>query len=198
MRSSSDEVDGHMPSVRRNRSQLGPSAAVPVREYRALLTDIKERIRTAQVKASLAVNRELIQLYWDIGGMIVGRQRAERWGNSIVEKLASDIRKDFPGIEGFSPRNVWRMRAFDLAWAPSEPMPIAVQKKNPKELPRAVADLSYHDRQSRRRPRGCDVIATARWDKRTGRVLADDPPLSSSNTPETLRAAWWRRRVTCG
>lgn len=130
-----------MPSVRRNRSQLVPSAAVPAREYRALLTDIKERIRTAQVKASLAVNRELIQLYWDIGGMIVSRQRAEGWGNSIVEKLASDIRKDFPGIEGFSPRNIWRMRAFYLAWAPSEPVPIAVQKKNPKELPRAVADL---------------------------------------------------------
>lgn len=138
-----------MPSVRRNRSRLVPSAAVPAREYRALLTDIKERIRTAQVKASLAVNRELIQLYWDIGGMIVSRQRAEGWGNSIVEKLASDIRKDFPGIEGFSPRNVWRMRAFYLAWASREPMPIAVQKKNPKELPRAVADL---DRRSPPQP----------------------------------------------
>src|SRR6185312_11864306 len=120
--SSSDEVAWHMPSARRNRSQLVRSAAVPVREYRALLTDIKERIRMAQIKASLAVNRELIQLYWDIGGLIVSRQRAEGWGNSIVEKLASDIRKELPGIEGFSPRNVWRMRAFYLAWVPSEPM----------------------------------------------------------------------------
>lgn len=47
--------------------------------------------------------------------MIVRRQTAERWGDSVVEKLASDIQKDFPGIEGFSPRNAWRMRAFYLA-----------------------------------------------------------------------------------
>lgn len=130
-----------MPSEGRNRSQLVRSAAVPAREYRALLTDIKERIRLAQIKASLSVNRELIQLYWDIGGLIVSRQRAEGWGNSIVEKLASDIRKEFPGIEGFSPRNVWRMRAFHLAWVPSEPIPLAVQKKKRKDLPQAVADL---------------------------------------------------------
>ena len=109
--------------------------------YRALLTDIKARIRVAQVKASLSVNRELIQLYWDIGGIIVGRQRAAGWGRSIVEKLASDIQKDFPGVEGFSPRNIWRMRAFHLAWAGSKSMPPAVERRDPKKRPRAAADL---------------------------------------------------------
>ena len=115
---------------------------MPSNGYRALLTDIKARIRVAQIKASLSVNRELIQLYWDVGGLIVSRQRAEGWGNSVVEKLASDIQKEFPGIEGFSPRNVWRMRAFYLAWTPSEPAPLAIGKKVRKKLPRAVADLS--------------------------------------------------------
>jgi hypothetical protein len=52
---------------------------MPAGQYRALLTDIKERIRLAQIKASLSVNRELIQLYWDIGELIVSRQRAEGW-----------------------------------------------------------------------------------------------------------------------
>ena len=160
-----------MPSERRNRSQLVRSAAVPARQYRALLTDIKERIRLAQIKASLSVNRELIQLYWDIGGLIVSRQRAESWGSSIVEKLASDIRKGFPGIEGFSPRNVWRMRAFYLAWVPSEPMPIAVQKENRKELPRAVADL---DRRSPPQP-----VAEIPWGHNVILLICNN--LSSSN-----------------
>jgi hypothetical protein len=66
-----------------------------------LLTDIKARIRVAQIKASLSVNREVMQLYWDIGGLIVSRQRAEGWGKSAVEKLVADIQRDFPGIEGF-------------------------------------------------------------------------------------------------
>jgi predicted nuclease of restriction endonuclease-like (RecB) superfamily len=128
-----------MPTDRRDRSQLIGATAVPASGYRALLTDIKARIRLAQIKASLSVNRELIQLYWDLGGMIVRRQTAERWGNSVVEKLASDIQKDFPGIEGFSPRNVWRMRAFYLAWASGKPVPVGVGKNNRK--PKPVADL---------------------------------------------------------
>jgi predicted nuclease of restriction endonuclease-like (RecB) superfamily len=95
----------------------------------------------AQIKASLSVNRELIQLYWDIGGLIVYRQRAEGWGKSVVEKLASDVQKEFPGIEGFSPRNIWPMRAFYVAWVRSETLPLAVGKKDRKRLPRAMADL---------------------------------------------------------
>jgi predicted nuclease of restriction endonuclease-like (RecB) superfamily len=85
--------------------------------YPALLEDIKARIRTAQIKASLAVNRELIALYWSIGRDIVQRQREEGWGKSVVERLANDIQTEFPGIGGFSVANIWRMRGFYLAWA---------------------------------------------------------------------------------
>lgn len=84
--------------------------------YRAFLDDLKTRIRTAQVKAALAVNRELIRLYWDIGGMIAERQKTEGWGKSVVERLAADIRHEFPGVSGFSVQNIWKMRAFYLAW----------------------------------------------------------------------------------
>ncbi|HEV2269878.1 MAG TPA: DUF1016 N-terminal domain-containing protein [Steroidobacteraceae bacterium] len=146
-----------------------------------MLTDIKERIRLAQIKASLSVNRELIQLYWDIGGLIVSRQRAEGWGNPIVEKLASDIRKEFSGIVGFSPRNVWRMRAFYLAWVTSEPMPLAVQKKNRKELPRAVADL---DRRSPPQP-----VAEIPWGHNV--ILLE----KLTNSDQRL---WYARQVTAG
>ena len=66
-----------MPREKRNRSQREASVAVPSSGYRELLTDIKARVRVAQIKASLSVNRELIQLYWDIGEVIVSRQRSQ-------------------------------------------------------------------------------------------------------------------------
>ena len=94
-----------------------PRAAnkLPV-SYPALLEDIKSRIRSAQIRAALSVNRELIELYWDIGRSIVKRQRKEGWGKSIVEKLSRDIKKEFPDITGFSVQNIWYMRAFYSAW----------------------------------------------------------------------------------
>jgi hypothetical protein len=74
--------------------------------YAALLKDIKERVRTAQVRAALAVNRELILLYWSIGGDILVRKEAEGWGTKVVERLAKDLGAEFPGVEGFSPPKV--------------------------------------------------------------------------------------------
>jgi len=85
--------------------------------YPALLEDIKVRIRTAQIKASLSVNRELIALYWSIGRDIVQRQRDERWGAKVIDRLAADLQREFPALAGFSRPNVYRMRAFYLAWA---------------------------------------------------------------------------------
>jgi hypothetical protein len=81
-------------------------------DYQAFLDDLKSRIRTAQIRAALAVNRELIQLYWEIGRGIVHKQDVAGWGNGVVERLASDLQQEFPGITGFSASNVWRMRAF--------------------------------------------------------------------------------------
>ena len=70
--------------------------------YKTLLESIKQRIREAQYQALKAVNQQLIRLYWDIGRMIVERQKAEGWGKSVVEKLASDLQKEFAGMSGFS------------------------------------------------------------------------------------------------
>ena len=92
-----------------------PVAQLPT-DYPAFLEEIKARIRAAQIKASLSVNRELIALYWDIGQGIVERQRAEGWGASVIDRLAHDIQTAFPRIEGFSPSNISRMRAFYLAY----------------------------------------------------------------------------------
>jgi predicted nuclease of restriction endonuclease-like (RecB) superfamily len=105
-----------------------------------LLEDIKARIRTAQIKAALSVNRELIELYWSIGRDIVLRQQTRSWGKSIVDRLASDLQAAFPAMEGFSPRNVWRMRAFYLAWAATSPLPPA-SKPRSQNLTQSVSDL---------------------------------------------------------
>jgi len=84
--------------------------------YAKFLADVKSRIRTAQIKAALSVNRELIQLYWDIGKSIVEAQKGKGYGKQVVERLAADLQKEFPGVAGFSAQNIWKMRAFYLAW----------------------------------------------------------------------------------
>lgn len=84
--------------------------------YAALLKSIKERIQTAQVRAAIAVNQELVLLYWGIGNEILARQQAEGWGTKVIDQLASDLRNSFPEMKGLSPRNLKYMRALAEAW----------------------------------------------------------------------------------
>jgi predicted nuclease of restriction endonuclease-like (RecB) superfamily len=88
--------------------------------YQPLLMEIKQRIRNAQYTALKAVNQQLIALYWDIGNMIVTRQQGETWGKSVVEQLAKDLQTEFPGISGFSQRNIWNMRNFYLTYSQNQ------------------------------------------------------------------------------
>ena len=85
--------------------------------YPQLLEEIKRRISQSQIRAGLSVNRELIQLYWEIGRLIVQRQEREGWGTSVINRLADDIQTTFPAISGFSRTNISRMRKFYLAFA---------------------------------------------------------------------------------
>lgn len=117
-------------------------AALPA-GYPAFLKDLKARIRTAQIKASLAVNREVIALYWHIGRSITQRQRTEGWGTGIIDRLSADIQTEFPGIEGFSPSNISRMRAFFLAWTEASPISAqAVPKLGATDSARPVPKLA--------------------------------------------------------
>ena len=78
-------------------------------------------MRAAQLRASLAVNRELVLLYWGIGRDILARQKEQGWGAKIIDRLAADLRQEFPEVTGFSPRNLKYMRALAEAW-PDEPI----------------------------------------------------------------------------
>jgi len=85
-------------------------------DYDEFLHELKERIRSAQVRAALAVNRELVMLYWQIGQEILMRQKEQGWGAKVISKLAKDLQKAFPEMKGFSRTNLLYMRAFAEAY----------------------------------------------------------------------------------
>lgn len=101
------------------RGKLAPAVreVSPSKTYTALLSDVKARIRAAQYEALRAVNRELVGLYWDIGRLIVERQKDEGWGEGVVEQLSADLQTEYRGTTGFSASNLWRMKGFFEAYS---------------------------------------------------------------------------------
>jgi predicted nuclease of restriction endonuclease-like (RecB) superfamily len=89
-------------------------------DYGALLSELKERVRSARLKAAVAVNRELVLLYWSIGRDVLRRQALEGWGAKVIDRLAADLRTEFPEMRGFSPRNLKYMRSFAEAYPDAE------------------------------------------------------------------------------
>ncbi len=84
--------------------------------YERFVADIKQRIRTAQVKAVLAANAELVLHYWEIGREILASQKQEGWGAKVIDRLAADLQREFPTLSGYTVRNLKYMRAFAGAW----------------------------------------------------------------------------------
>ncbi len=101
-------------------SDIPPRLTTPPADYADWLAELKTRIHTAQQRATLAVNRELVLLYWQIGRDILARQAEQGWGTKVIERLAEDLRLAFPEMKGFSPRNLKYMRAFAEAWPDTE------------------------------------------------------------------------------
>lgn len=89
-------------------------------DYGQWLADIKNRVLTARHKAALAVNAELVSLYWHIGRDILQRQAAQGWGSKVIDRLGRDLREAFPEMKGFSRANLLYMRAFAEAWTDFE------------------------------------------------------------------------------
>src|SRR5262249_42699756 len=120
------------------KSQLPPG-------YAGLLTRVKERVRTAQIKAAISANRELILLYWDIGRAIVDAQKGKGYGKRVVEMLSADLRREFPEMAGLSALNLWRMRAFYLAYAVSDrklSQLVTESGRAPQKLKQPVSETS--------------------------------------------------------
>jgi predicted nuclease of restriction endonuclease-like (RecB) superfamily len=87
-------------------------------DYLHAIQEIKQRIQTTQTQAVLAVNSEMLNLYWYIGQKIVTLQQAQKWGSAVVEQIASDLQDENPGIQGFSRSNLFAMRQFYLFFSP--------------------------------------------------------------------------------
>jgi predicted nuclease of restriction endonuclease-like (RecB) superfamily len=112
--------------------------------YKEFVIRLKSKIQTSQIKAVTSVNRELIRLYWDIGKDIVERQEIDGWGSKVIEKIAADLQNEFPGVSGFSPRNVWRMRAFYQAYEGlGKFLPQAVAEIAENSLPLALESIPW-------------------------------------------------------
>jgi predicted nuclease of restriction endonuclease-like (RecB) superfamily len=94
----------------KNSNQLIPE------DYAGLLAEVKDRVRAAQYDALKAVNKELVALYWDIGRIVTERQAVGEHGTGVVKRLAADLQAEFPGIVGFSWRNVFNMSEFFTAY----------------------------------------------------------------------------------
>ena len=99
---------------------MGKEMAMMPADYGQWLADIKNRVLTARQRAALAVNAELVSLYWHIGRDILQRQAAQGWGSKVIDRLGRDLREAFPEMKGFSRANLLYMRAFAEAWTDFE------------------------------------------------------------------------------
>lgn len=117
--------------------------------YGIILSNLKDKIRQARLQATIAVNTELVTVYWEIGSTILQQQKNEGWGTKVVERLANDLKAEFPDMKGLSIRNIKYMRAFAEAYPDFQivQQPAAQLKANEKtEIPfvqQAVAQLPW-------------------------------------------------------
>jgi len=110
--------------VRNQRGKVDGTAMFPAsplkpempENYAELLDELTSNIANARVKAVLATNAAMVFLYWNIGKRILDKQQNEGWGARIIDRLSLDLKKAFPDMKGFSPRNLKYMRAFASAW----------------------------------------------------------------------------------
>lgn len=86
-------------------------------DYAQTLSDLKHKVKEAQLKAAISLNQELLRLYWAIGKTIIDKQENSGWGTKLIERLAKDLKEEFPDDGGFSRTNVFRMRSFYLAYS---------------------------------------------------------------------------------
>jgi len=104
--------------------------------YAPFIREIKDLIYRRQYEAMKKVNTELLQLYWEIGGEIDRQQREQGWGKSVVEILAKELQKEFPGVKGFSATNLWRMRSFYKEYSQNPILqPVVAELDEPHQEP---------------------------------------------------------------
>src|SRR5262245_45578324 len=104
-------------------------------EYKIFLSEMKDKVRSARLRSALAVNRELIDLYWHIGKQIIEKQN---WGSKLIETLSKDLQNAFPETSGFSVPNLKRMRLF------AQTYPNTISSQSVSQLPWGHISVLIH------------------------------------------------------
>ena len=130
-------VPGPVPEQpeRLSRGRTRPGAIFPVAPptsslpegYASTLQEIKAHLRNARVRAILSANPVVIDAYWRTGKIILARQQKAGWGAKVIDRLASDLQKEFPDMNGLSARNLLAMKVFarEFPTAPIAQQPVA-------------------------------------------------------------------------
>lgn len=93
------------------------SELIKTGDYKEWLFELKSKIKQSRIKAALAVNSQLIQLYWDLGKQIVEKQETAKWGSGFIDRLSKDLKEEFPDMKGFSKFNIYHIRNFYLFYS---------------------------------------------------------------------------------
>lgn len=96
------------------------SNIIKTNDYKRFIQEIKQRIQSAQIKAAVAVNRELLRLYWDLAKRIVEKQKQTRWGDGFIDQMSRDLREEFPDMKVFSLSNLKYMQQWYLFFEKSQ------------------------------------------------------------------------------
>ncbi|MDD2636527.1 MAG: PDDEXK nuclease domain-containing protein [Bacteroidales bacterium] len=112
--------------------------------YLQVINELKERIRSSQLRAQLSLNKELILLYWNIGKKIIEEQENQGWGSKVIDRISHDLKQEFPDFTGFSVRNLKYMRAFADAY----PTLNEQIKFSDNFVQQAVAQITGNDKES--------------------------------------------------
>ena len=131
------------------------TTALSLPDYPAFLAALKARILDARITAARAINHELVLLYWDIGRGIVEKQQTAGWGDAVVERLAADLRTEFPDMRGFSIPNLWRMKQLYLVHTSTEFLAQAAREIGPS--PEGTAPANFLSQRVR------EMVAAVPW-----------------------------------
>ena len=109
-------------------------------DYRQFIKELKARVISARISAARAITHEAVLLYWDIGRGIVEKQKEHGWGDSVVEIVAADLQRAFPGAKGFSPQNIWRMQQIYLLHTQGEFLSQVVREMEKEGKPAPIGE----------------------------------------------------------
>jgi predicted nuclease of restriction endonuclease-like (RecB) superfamily len=155
--------------------------AIPADEYARFLATLEERIREARAAVARTVNYGIISLYWDLGKAIAEKRAETGWGEAVVEKLSRDLRRRFPGTQGFSPQNLRRMQRFHLAHS------------SPEFLSQAASELRLPRGGEKRSQAVSELLAAVPWGHFANALLGiEDPAARLYYIRATAQFGWSR------